>query len=218
MEIIKDLKNSKRTYKKRNTKNSSSKKRLSPKRSSKKRSSSKRTITESSPAEVPLKDRPLGEKIVIGLCICILTVFPFIFIVVSLSLVIYVGISEKIAEVEHHEEKRESNEELYGKYLYLDEIDEYSYRIVSEDEDPEKRLEWDEEFCGYYDDRSDGYVWYDAERKKWKYWFNGISTDYKDYGWMVYEPEGWRIQKDDVDWIKLPEKYDRSMLWYIKQE
>lgn len=187
------MKNSKRTYQKRNTKNSS-------------------------PAEVPLKDRPLVEKIVIGLCICILTVFPFIFIVVSLSAAIYIGVSEKIAEVEHHEEKRESNEELYGKYLYLDEIDEDVYKVVSENEDPEKRLEWNEEFCGYYDDRSDGYVWYDVKRKNWKYWFNGISTDYKDYGWMVYKPEGWRIQKDDVDWIKLPEKYDRSRLWYIEPE
>jgi hypothetical protein len=207
------LKNSKGSYKK-----GLNKKKSSKKRSSKRESSSKKIIINSSSKEVPLKDRSLGEKIIIGLCICILTVFPFIFIVVSLTVVIYEGVSEKIDEMEYHEEKRESNEDLYGKYLYLDEIDEHSYRVVSEDEDPEKRLEWDEDFCGYYDDRSDGYVWYDAERKKWKYWFNGISTDYKDYGWMVYEPEGWRIQKDDVDWIKLPEKYDRSMLWYIKQE
>lgn len=178
----------------------------------------KRNTKNSSPAEVPLKDRPLGEKIVIGLCICILTVFPFIFIVVSLSAAIYISVSEKIAEVEPHEEKRESNEELYGKYLYLDEIDEDVYKVVSENEDPEKRLEWNEEFCGYYDDRSDGYVWYDVKRKNWKYWFNGISTDYKDYGWMVYQPNGWRIQRDDVDWIKLPEKYDRSRLWYIESK
>ena len=187
------MKNSKRTYQKRNTKNSS-------------------------PAEVPLKDRPLGEKIVIGLCICILTVFPFIFIVVSLSVAIYIGVSEKIAEVEHHEEKRESNEDLYGKYLYLDEIDEDVYVVVSENDDPEKRLVWDKDFCGYYDDRSDGYVWYDKKREQWKYWFKGISSDYKDFGWMVYKPNGWRIEREYGDWIKLPEEYDRSRLWYIKQE
>ena len=85
---------------------------------------------------MPLKDRSLGEKIIIGLCICILTVFPFIFIVVSLTVVIYEGVSEKIDEMEYHEEKRESNEDLYGKYLYLDEIDEHSYRVVSEVDDP----------------------------------------------------------------------------------
>jgi hypothetical protein len=207
------LKNSKGSYKK-----GLNKKKSLKKRSSKRESSSKKIIINSSSKEVPLKDRSLGEKIIIGLCICILTVFPFIFIVVSLTVVIYEGVSEKIDEMEYHEEKRESNEDLYGKYLYLDEIDEHSYRVVSEDEDPEKRLEWDEDFCGYYDDRSDGYVWYDVNRKKWEFWFNGISSDYKDYGWMVYKPEGWRIQRDYVDWIKLPEKYDRSKLWYIEQE
>lgn len=203
----------KRTYKKRNTKKSSSKKRLS-----KRESSSNKIVTESSSNESILKDKSLGEKIIIGLCVCILIVFPFIFIVFSISFAIYIGVSEKIDEIEQRVEKRESNEELYGKYLYLYEIDKDVYKVVSENEDPKRRLEWDEEFCGYYDDFSDGYVWYDVKRKTWKYWFNGISTDYKDYGWMVYNSDGWRIQKDDADWIKLPEKYDRSRLWYIKQE
>ena len=141
-----------------------------------------------------------------------------IFILFAITVVIYEGVSEKKAEMEYRAEKRESNEDLYGKYLYLDKIDEDVYKVVSEDEDPERRLEWNEEFCGYYDDLSDGYAWYDEKREKWKYWFNGISSDYKDYGWMVYKPEGWRIQRDRVDWIKLPEKYDRSKLWYIKQK
>ena len=209
------MKNSKKQRKinRKSSKRKSSKRKLSPNRLS-----NKRTLTKSSSKEVPLKDRSLGEKILIGICIFTLTVFPFIVIVCSLTIVIYTGISEKIDEKEYHTEKRESNEDLYGKYLYLDEIGEDVYKVVSEDQDPEKRLEWNEEFCGYYDDRSDGYVWYDEKRKNWKYWFNGISSDYKDYGWMVYKPEGWRIQKDDVDWIKLPEKYDRSKLWYIKQE
>jgi hypothetical protein len=57
----------------------------------------------------------------------------------------------------------------FGKYLYLDKIDEDVYAVVSEDEDPERRLVWDEDFCGYYDDLSNGYVWYDVKREKWKY-------------------------------------------------
>ena len=207
-----------KSQKQRQVKRKSWKRKSAKKKSPPKRLSNKRAITVSSSKEVPLKDRSLGEKILIGICIFILTGFPFIVIVCALTIVIYTGISEKIADMENRSEKRESNESLYGKYLYLDKIDEDVYKVVSEDEDPEKRLEWNEEFCGYYDDRSDGYVWYDEKRKNWKYWFNGISSDYKDYGWMVYKPEGWRIQKDDVDWIKLPEKYDRSKLWYIKQE
>ena len=188
------------------------------KKSAKRKSSNKRTLTKSSSKEVPLKDRSLGEKILIGICIFILTGFPFIVIVCALTVAIYTGISEKKADMEYRSEKRESNESLYGKYLYLDKIDEDVYKVVSEDENPERRLEWNEEFCGYYDDLSDGYVWYDVKREQWRYWFNGISSDYKDYGWMVYKPEGWRVQKDYADWIKLPEKYDRSKLWYIRQE
>lgn len=186
-------------------------------KSEKRKSSNKRTLTKSSSKEVPLKDRSLGEKILIGICIFILTGFPFIVIVCALTIVIYTGISEKKADMEYRSEKRESNESLYGKYLYLDKIDEDVYKVVSEEENPERRLEWNEEFCGYYDDLSDGYVWYDVKREQWRYWFNGISSDYKDYGWMVYKPEGWRVQKDYADWIKLPEKYDRSKLWYIRQ-
>ena len=127
------------------------------------------------------------------------------------------GVEDQIDTKEEHIEKRTSNEEMFGKYLYLDKIDEDVYAVVSEDEDSERRLVWDEDFCGYYDDLSNGYVWYDVKRKKWKYWFKDISPDYKDYGWMVYDSNGWMIEREYQDWIKLPESYDRSKLWYIKQ-
>ena len=166
--------------------------------------------------EKPLKERPLLERIVIGICIFILIGLPTIVIIGSISVLVYSVVEERIAAKENRDKKRASNEELYGKYLYLDKIDEDVYEVVSEDEDPEKRLVWDAEFCGYYDDLTDSYVWYDENRKKWKYWFDGISSEYKGYGWMVYTPNGWRIDREDGDWIKLPEKYDRSRLWYIK--
>ena len=206
------MRNSPKKIKKRSPQN-----RASKKGSSRKRSSKKRTIQETPSNEVPLKDRSLGEKILIGICIFILTGFPFIVIVLAITALIFVKVEDIKHEKEYRLEIGKSNEDLYGKYLYLDKIGEDVYEVVSEDEDPERRLEWDEEFRGYYDDLSDAYVWYDEKREKWQYWFNGISSDYKDYGWMVYKPEGWRIQRDRVDWIKLPEKYDRSKLWYIKQ-
>lgn len=212
------MKNSKGPYKRRLKKKKSSRERLSKKRSAKNTSSSKNLVKENPSNEGLFKDKSLGEKIILGICIFILTVFPFIVIICAWSVLIYEGISSLTDKTEHHVEKRESNEDLYGKYLYLDEIEGNAYRVVSEDDDPDRILEWDDKFCGYYDDLSDGYVWYDAKRKNWKYWFNGISTDYKDYGWMVCQKSGWKIQKDYDDWIKLPEKYDRSKLWYIKQD
>ena len=201
------MKKSKKSWKKK----SSSRKRTS----SKKKSSKEKSLKEGSSDS--LKDRPLADKIIIGICIFILIIFPSIFILFSIGLAIFVGVEDQIDTKEEHIEKRTSNEEMFGKYLYLDKIDEDVYAVVSEDEDPERRLVWDEDFCGYYDDLSNGYVWYDVKREKWKYWFKDISPDYKDYGWMVYDSNGWMIEREYQDWIKLPESYDRSKLWYIKQ-
>jgi len=204
------MKKSKKSWKKK----SSSRKRTSSKKKSSKEKSLKERSSDS------LKDRPLADKIIIGICIFILIIFPSIFILFSIGLIgltIFVGVEDQIDTKEEHIEKRTSNEEMFGKYLYLDKIDEDVYAVVSEDEDPERRLVWDEDFCGYYDELSNGYVWYDVKREKWKYWFKDISPDYKDYGWMVYDSNGWRIEREYQDWIKLPEKYDRSKLWYIKQ-
>ena len=201
------MKKSKKSWKKK----SSSRKRTS----SKKKSSKEKSLKEGSADS--LKDRPLADKIIIGICIFILIIFPSIFILFSIGLAIFMGVEDQIDTKEEHIEKRTSNEEMFGKYLYLDKIDEDVYAVVSEDEDPERRLVWDEDFCGYYDDLSNGYVWYDVKREKWKYWFKDISPDYKDYGWMVYDSNGWRIEREYQDWIKLPESYDRSKLWYIKQ-
>ena len=168
--------------------------------------------------EKPLKERSLFEKILIYLCLFILIGFPVIMIIVSLSVAVYAVVEERVAAKDNSDEKRSSNDDNYGTYLYLDKIDEDVYVVVSENDDPEKRLVWDKDFCGYYDDRSDGYVWYDKKREQWRYWFKGISSDYKDFGWMVYKPNGWRIEREHGEWIKLPEEYDRSRLWYIKQE
>ena len=201
------MKKSKKSWKKK----SSSRKRTSSKKKSSKEKSLKEGFSDS------LKDRPLAYKIIIGICIFILIIFPSIFIPFSIGLAIFMGVEDQIDTKEEHIEKRTSNEEMFGKYLYLDKIDEDVYAVVSEDEDPERRLVWDEDFCGYYDDLSNGYVWYDVKREKWKYWFKDISPDYKDYGWMVYDSNGWRIEREYQDWIKLPESYDRSKLWYIKQ-
>ena len=168
--------------------------------------------------EKPLKEKPPGIKILFFLCVFILIGLPVITIIVLLFVAFFISVQGISSANDNHQEKRTSKDDIYGTYLYLDKIDEDVYVVVSENDDPEKRLVWDKDFCGYYDDRSDGYVWYDKKREQWKYWFKGISSDYKDFGWMVYKPNGWRIEREHGDWIKLPEEYDRSRLWYIKQE
>ena len=72
----------------------------------------------------------------------------------------------------------------------------------------------------YYDPVTDCYFWYntDVYPNTWQYWYEGISSDYGDYGWMEYdESEGlWYIQVSEYDWIVLPNEYYTSYLWYIQ--
>ena len=115
--------------------------------------------------EKPLKERPLGIKILFFFCVFILVGFPVITIIVLLSVAVFISVRGISSDNENHQEKRASNDDIYGTYLYLDKIDEDVYVVVSENDDPEKRLVWDKDFCGYYDDRSDGYVWYDKKKR-----------------------------------------------------
>ena len=72
----------------------------------------------------------------------------------------------------------------------------------------------------YYDEETGCWFYLntDVEPPVWQYWYDGISSDYGDYGWMEYdEPEGrWYIQDENGDWIVLPGGYDTSYLWYIR--
>ena len=78
----------------------------------------------------------------------------------------------------------------------------------------------------------DGEDWYDSNTKcwfyyndtvspyQWQYWYEGISSDYGDYGWMEYDMnEGsWYIETDDNNWVHLPESYDTTQLWHMTDE
>lgn len=98
-----------------------------------------------------------------------------------------------------------TNLELFGESIYVESID--------------RTLKWDEESDSYYDPVSDCYVWYDTDDEPavWQYWYEDISSDFGDYGWMEYEmdEDQWYIEKSEDNWIELPSEYDTSDLWYI---
>lgn len=78
----------------------------------------------------------------------------------------------------------------------------------------------------------DGEDWYDSQTEcwfyysdsvspyQWQYWYEGISSDYGDYGWMEYDmgEEAWYIETDDENWVHLPADYDTSKLWHMTDE
>ncbi len=82
----------------------------------------------------------------------------------------------------------------------------------------DKTLVWDEDQDSYYDADTDCWLWYneDLDPAVWQYWYEGISSDYGDYGWMEHYPDGWFIEESAENWIPLPDSYDTGDLWYIE--
>ncbi len=97
------------------------------------------------------------------------------------------------------------NLELFGRTFYIEDIG----REVSFN---------DENGC-YYDAPSDCYLLYNTEMEPavWQYWYEGISSDYGEYGWMEYEIDEnqWYIETSEDNWVELPSRYDSTDLWYI---
>ncbi len=85
-----------------------------------------------------------------------------------------------------------------------------------------RNCKWLNEYDSYYDPVSDCYFWYNDEIAFpcWQYWYEGISSDFGDYGWMEYDEgeEQWYIEENDSQWIVLPEEYPTEGLWYIHEE
>ena len=71
----------------------------------------------------------------------------------------------------------------------------------------------------YYDSVSDCYFWLNTNVYPaiWQYWYEGISSNYGNFGWMEYDfdENQWYIEKTKGNWVVLPDKYDQSKLWHM---
>ena len=112
--------------------------------------------------------------------------------------------------------ENDSNVSLYGETVFLSGSDGGAFTIT-DDPSSDKLLIWDESADSYYDEASECWVWRntDVEPPVWQYWYEGISSDFGDYGWMEHDDTGWYIEASAGNWIKLPAKYDSGSLWYI---
>lgn len=102
--------------------------------------------------------------------------------------------------------------------VYLVRSGDNSYGVSAQGASWDKCLLWDSGEDSYYDAESQCWLWYntDVEPALWQYWYEGISSNYGDYGWMEHNSEGWWIEESEGNWIKLPEEYDTGALWYIE--
>ena len=91
--------------------------------------------------------------------------------------------------------------------IYIDVLGRYCY--------------WYDEYESYYDEETDCYFVYadEVEPPEWQYWFEGISSDYGDYGWMTYhyDEDLWYIETSNGNWEVLPDTYDTSSLWHVPE-
>lgn len=113
------------------------------------------------------------------------------------------------------EEEQVSNPDIYGKQIYLKEVDEKIYVICDFGEVYDKELEWDYGADSYYDYESDCYLWYntDVSPNLWQYWYEDIAGD-SYYGWMECEGDTWYIEVSDTEWKEYTG--DTSSLWHIQ--
>lgn len=103
-----------------------------------------------------------------------------------------------------------------GDTVYLNKTGAHTYALAPSDATRgDKVLTWYDDYDSYYDPVSDCYIWYNDAVGIWQYWYEGISSDYGDYGWMEHYDDGWFIEAEDSEWVPLPTKYDQARLWYI---
>ena len=112
-----------------------------------------------------------------------------------------------------------SNPELFGLSLYLRQAGEGVY-VITDRDDADKVLRWSYDGESYRDIETGLYLWYNTEVEPplWQYWYEPISGNYGDYGWMEYEDGRWYIETQKNIWLLVPEEYDVSQLWRIEEE
>ncbi len=103
-----------------------------------------------------------------------------------------------------------------GDTVYLARNGQNSFSFSSE-QFADKTLVWDRDADSYYDADSSCWLWcnVDVDPPVWQYWYEGISSDFGDFGWMEHDSDGWFIEASEGNWIAVPGKYDVSGLWYI---
>lgn len=103
--------------------------------------------------------------------------------------------------------------EKLDEQIFLKKLDDNRYAVDSNATD--KVIIYDAKEDSYYDEQTGMWLWFNKDYNVWQYWYEPISGNYNDYGWMEHDNDGWWIEASEGNWIKLPVKYNTSNLWYI---
>lgn len=158
---------------------------------------------------------------VLRIYLVVIFVVPILYAVVSCGALLISG--KRLDDIADVNDK--NNDSLFMNKEYLNDIRNGG---TGSDEDQlyvesiGRYIYWSDEYDSYYDEESDCYVYYneDMDPPVWQYWYEDISSDYGDYGWMEYEENEdlWYIEVGEGEWEKLPSKYDTDDLWHFEGE
>lgn len=165
--------------------------------------------SESYDEETPIWEYILKviSYIVIGAFICLL---PFM-LLRSCSRIISTANEYTVTT---QEQNNISQFNANSKVLYLRKSGS-NYTIVNSSNDADKVLYKDAD-DNFFDEETGLYLYYAKEYDVWQYWYEPISSNFGDYGWMEHDSDGWWIEVDHDNWINVPSNYSTSELWYIK--
>ena len=123
----------------------------------------------------------------------------------------------QLQQINYTENNNTQNTTSLQDTVFLEKQADGSYHVVTDVLRSDKILYYDRDYDSYYDEASDCWLWYntDVEPPVWQYWYEGISSDYGDYGWMEHDDTGWYIEEAEGSWIPVPGSYDTAGLWYI---
>ena len=104
-----------------------------------------------------------------------------------------------------------------GNTIYLRRVSS-GYKLVNSSDSYDKKLVKDSD-DNYYDETTGLYLYYSKEYDVWQYWYEPISGNFGDYGWMEYDidEKQWYIEVDSNNWIVVPSNFDTSDLYWIAQ-
>ena len=108
-----------------------------------------------------------------------------------------------------------SNVDIFGHELYLKSSEDGM--VISDFSDYDLNLTWSDYDESYYDADSDCYVWFntDMDPSLWQYWYEGISSNYEDSGWMEFENGNWYIETKSGNWEQIDLSGYGDRIWHF---
>ncbi len=105
--------------------------------------------------------------------------------------------------------------DIFGHELYLKSSEDGM--VISDSSDYDLNLTWSDYDESYYDADSDCYVWFntDMDPSLWQYWYEGISSNYEDSGWMEYENGNWYIETKSGNWEQIDLSGYGDRIWHF---